>query len=352
MRVLRRRNGRRTSGCQRESRSGKMAQESLIVYKITSGANTYPHSGGFQVAYEGSIIVDDSDGSRDSELGDYTDTGGSDVSDQDVTSSSVNGISVGDTVDSRYNYTFTGSDGSSGKVYFLATNSQYNYGELIVSDTPLYPGVDYTFGTFDREGAVDYQDLVQCFVAGTLIETDLGPRAVETLMAGDLVRTLDDGMQPIRWIGGTRVPARGNLAPICIRANAMGNARDLYVSPQHRMMLSGWRLELLFQEREVLVPAKSLVNDCTILREEGGEVSYHHMLFDKHQIVFSEGIPSESFHPGRMAMGAMAQDARAEILSLFPELAQDSSTYSPLARQDLRNYEARVAARACGVSGW
>ena len=117
------------------------------------------------------------------------------------------------------------------------------------------------------------------------------------------------------------MPATGVLAPILIRKGALGNDRDLRVSPQHRMLLQGWQAEMLFGEEEVLATAKSLVNDHSILRDEGGEVEYFHMLFDTHEIIYAEGAPSESFHPGEQGWKTLDQGTRDEILTLFPELS-------------------------------
>jgi len=319
-----------------------MALEKLIIYRIASGDNTYPHSGNFTIVNAGSIIVDDSNGSRDAELGDATHTGSSDVGDQNVTDSSVSGISVGDTVDSRYKYTFTGSDGSSGTVYFIATNSANNYGPIMISSTPLDPSVTYTFGTFNTDGAVNYDNVVQCFVRGSRIETARGMVAVEELVLGDLGRTMDHGYQPVRWIGSKTVAAEGALAPIRIRAGALGNDRDLLVSPQHRMLLTGWRLELLFAEDQALATAKSLLNDHSITRQCGGEVEYFHVMFDSHEIIFAEGAPTESFHPGQHAMDGLAEATREEIYGLFPQLRGDVAAYGPLARFSLKAHEARM----------
>jgi len=40
-------------------------------------------------------------------------------------------------------------------------------------------------------------ETIPCFVAGSMIETADGPRAVEGLTAGDMVMTRDDGPQPL-----------------------------------------------------------------------------------------------------------------------------------------------------------
>jgi hypothetical protein len=85
-----------------------------------------------------------------------------------------------------------------------------------------------------------------CFASGTLIKTPNGQTLIEQLAPGDMVLTMDHGPQPIRWIGSSKRPAVGNMAPILIRKGALGNTRDLRVSPQHRMLLSGWHAEVLF----------------------------------------------------------------------------------------------------------
>jgi hypothetical protein len=183
-----------------------------------------------------------------------------------------------------------------------------------------------------------------CFVRGTRILTVAGEKPIEELVAGDLIMTLDHGYQPIRWIGSSIVEGKGRFAPIVIEAGTLGNARRLAVSPQHRMLLSGWQAELYFDEPEVLVAAKMLVNDKTIRAQEQGEVEYFHMLFDTHEIVFAEGAASESFHPGHVGWGALAEAARDEILSLFPQLeALDFTVYGPSARRSLTAKEARLA---------
>ena len=188
--------------------------------------------------------------------------------------------------------------------------------------------------------AVNRLGEILCFAQGTWITTPSGQVPIEELAAGDMVVTMDHGPQPIRWIGSSKRPATGNLAPILIRKGALGNTRDLRVSPQHRMLLSGWHAEVLFGEREVLATAKSLVNDHSILREEGDEVEYFHMLFDTHEIVYAEGAPSESFHPGPEGWKALDEPTRNEILELFPQLANGNfDSYGPSARASLKYKE-------------
>ncbi|TDL76573.1 Hint domain-containing protein [Palleronia sediminis] len=191
---------------------------------------------------------------------------------------------------------------------------------------------------------------IVCFASGTRITTAEGAVAIEDLRTGDRVLTRDAGFQSIRWIGRTRVPADGHLAPIRFAQGAIGNTRALRVSPQHRILLAHRQLGLYFDEAEVLVPARMLVNGRTITVDPGGEVEYHHMLFDDHQIVFAEGAPSESFHPGRIGMGSLAREARAEIHALFPELAEDPRAYGASARITLRHHEARLASELMGLS--
>ncbi|MDP2087523.1 MAG: Hint domain-containing protein [Gemmobacter sp.] len=206
-------------------------------------------------------------------------------------------------------------------------------------------------------GAVQFEDFesltasIICFTRGTLIRTPRGDVAIERLAPGDLVETLDHRAQPIRWIGSSRRMAQGDLAPVLFRAGALGNARDLRVSPQHRMLLGGWQASLLFGEDEVLVPAKALVNGHEVLHDPGGVVEYYHMLFDRHEIVWAEGVPSESFHPGQQGWAALDAAARAEILAVFPELAAECDRWGPPARPSLKGYEGQTLARMLWPGG-
>ncbi len=183
---------------------------------------------------------------------------------------------------------------------------------------------------------------VVCFARGTLICTDKGEVAVENLALGDLVLTRDDGLQPIRWRSSQTVDARTSLAPILIKAGALGNDHDLRVSPQHRMLISDWRAELLFGESEVLVAAKNLVNDTNILRAPADSVEYFHFMFDKHQLVCANGTWSESFFPGNFALRAIENGPRDELFGVFPELRQGADNYGPAARTSPKPVEARL----------
>jgi Hint domain len=212
----------------------------------------------------------------------------------------------------------------------------------------------FTYTVQDNLGNTDTAivtlNSIPCFVAGTLILTPAGEVPVETLRPGDLVLTQDDGPQPLAWVGRRDVPAEGAFAPIHIRANTFGSHRALALSPQHRVLIRDSLAELLFGEPEVLVAAKDLVNGRSVTVRQGGTVGYVHLLFDRHQVIFSEGLATESFLPGPQTAQSFEAEAVAEICTLFPEL--DPATgdgYSPAARRTLRAYEARVlmaAARA------
>lgn len=184
---------------------------------------------------------------------------------------------------------------------------------------------------------------VPCFVAGTRILTAEGEVTVDSLRPGDLVFTQDDGPQPLRWIGRRTVPATGDHAPIHIAAGTFGPHRALRLSPQHRVLIRDSLAELLFGCAEVLVAAKDLVNDHSVRTLEGGTVDYVHLMFDRHQVVFAEGLATESFLPGPQTTKSFDAPIIAEICAIFPELDPATGTgYSAAARRTLRGFEAQV----------
>jgi Ca2+-binding RTX toxin-like protein len=186
------------------------------------------------------------------------------------------------------------------------------------------------------------ENIIICFKAGTRISTPFGPRRVEELHPGDLVITRDNGVQPIRWTGRRTVSGTGDFAPIRFAPGAVGNARPLLVSPQHRMLLRSSNVNLLFNTAEAFVAARHLVNGKSIRRVEKDSIDYVHILFDRHEVIFAEGAESESYHPGRHGLNGIMDHAREELFAIFPELRSDPESYGDTARPCLKEYEAKL----------
>jgi len=192
--------------------------------------------------------------------------------------------------------------------------------------TPALGGPDLVFDHFEAPTAdsVTPSDLVACFTAGTSIATPAGPKPIEALDVGELVVTQDHGFQPLRWIGATTRKVVDAIRPVRILRGALGQGlprRDLLVSPQHGMLVrSGHALEVIGRS-EVLLPAEKLIGLPGVdWARDAEEVTYLHLLFDAHEIVFAEDTPTESLLPRPHILGSFGPEAEAELGLLFPGL--------------------------------
>ena len=180
------------------------------------------------------------------------------------------------------------------------------------------------------DGPLTEGSSVICLTGGTLIACPGGDRAIDDLAVGDLVDTWDGPAQPIRMIhrrtlSGPSFRTNRKLWPVCIQAGALGFGlprRPLRVSPQHRMLYQHIRVPLLFGEDAVFVRAKSLAASFEEVYVDSTveEITYFHLVFDRHEIIFAEGAATESFHPGVEGIANLSPDARAELYAIFPEL--------------------------------
>jgi hypothetical protein len=117
----------------------------------------------------------------------------------------------------------------------------------------------------------------------------------------------------------------------------------MVVSPNHRVLVNSARVELLFEENEVLVAAKHLLGLERVERLGSDAVVYIHIMCDQHEVVLSDGAWTESFQPGDMSLKGVGREQREEILTIFPELA----TYIGIeayvaARRVLKKHEAAL----------
>ena len=194
---------------------------------------------------------------------------------------------------------------------------------------------------------------VICFTPGTRIDTPDGPKLVEDLREGDRVQTKDSGTEEIQWIGsrrmtGARLFAMPKLRPIRIRAGALGGKRpdeELLVSPEHRMLVQGDVARALFNTSEVLISAKDLVNSDTIKVDLAvREVTYIHLLLPSHQILWANGVETESFHPASVALSTLDEADRLRLLARYPARELEPHIYGGFARRCLSGPEAAILA--------
>lgn len=199
---------------------------------------------------------------------------------------------------------------------------------------------------------------VICFTPGTLLRTQSGDVPVEALREGDRVSTRDGGAQEILWIGrrrlsGAQMHAIPELRPIRISAGALGEEepdRDLVVSPSHRILLRGDVANALFGSPEVLVAARDLMNDMTVMRDRAlREVTYIHLLLPRHHIVWANGIQTESFHPASTDLRNVDPRQFERLARIVPGVEADPRGYGEPVRRELSRSESRIL---LAESGW
>ena len=184
----------------------------------------------------------------------------------------------------------------------------------------------------EGDGVFNIGTSVICYAEGTLISCVDGLRRVEDLKEGDLVQTMDNGLQPVIWNGRTvynnaDLQANYKLLPVSISAKRTKTGNDLRVTRQHRML----------DTRGFFVKAtdiEQLPRSATRIAKGVRSTAYHHILLPRHEVIFANGLASESFYPGPEALKALGRVGQAKVEKLVPALATKSveEAYGPLAR--------------------
>lgn len=196
----------------------------------------------------------------------------------------------------------------------------------------------------------DDYNFVPCFTNDARILTPSGLVRITKLQVGDLVMTRDHGPQPIRWIGGTKVRKRDlidneNLRPYRIKADCFGPGlpkHDLTLSPQHRVLLGGKLVENMFGDQEMLIAVKHLAKVQGIRQPKvKNNVTYRHILLDRHEVIYANGLPTETLLIGTEARRKLPRALIDEIDTLLPDLARGPAAQPP-ARVLGRGHQGRM----------
>ena len=158
---------------------------------------------------------------------------------------------------------------------------------------------------------------------------------VISLKPGNRVLTRDHGRQPIRWIGQSRLRATGEFAPVVITAGTLGNEGDLILGQHHRVFLYQRQRLPGLSTAELLVQARHLVDDDRVYIRTGGWTDYFSLIFDAHEIIYAEGVPSESLLVTEAVVNRLPADVADEVKSRFPGLTQSQHFGTEAGRQAL-----------------
>lgn len=203
-------------------------------------------------------------------------------------------------------------------------------------------------------------------VEGTRIAAPGGSRRVEELVPGDLVRTVDDDVQEVIWVGSHRLDAQAlraapRLRPLRIRAGAFGDGvpgRDVLVAPSQRIVIATPAVQSLFNAGEVFVPAAELVvQGRASVDHHLAEVTYVHILLERHGVLMAAGLPTESWHPADGDLSTLPRRDLSRLEYLWPSILRDPQSYGDHARRVLSPSEAaileggRVQGRVAGLGG-
>ncbi len=165
---------------------------------------------------------------------------------------------------------------------------------------------------------------------------------METLRVGDLVETLDHGALPIRWTrqGEQTLDRIGyDGKPVLVREGAFGPgrpARDLIVSPQHRILVGGaGQLDGLF-DGQCFATAKALT-DLPRIRAMMGRraMTWVHFAFDTHEVVTANGCFSESLLLGPMVLNGLTALQRRALDGFLGQAGPNAALNGPAARDCL-----------------
>ncbi|MEO1103015.1 MAG: Hint domain-containing protein [Pseudomonadota bacterium] len=184
------------------------------------------------------------------------------------------------------------------------------------------------------------------------VVVDRGEVAVENLQRGDLVRTADGDLVPVKWIGVQSINPFGfageRLLPIRITAGALGRnlpVRDVLLSADHAIEVDG-----------VLVNAGALVNGTTVRRETRAQMKrtfrYFHIETENHDLICVGGLVAETYVDN---VTRAHFDNYAEYVELFGEEVADMvELETPRAmsrRQVPSSILSRIEERAAGQAG-
>ncbi len=185
-----------------------------------------------------------------------------------------------------------------------------------------------------------FEDAFCAFARGSLVETDAGPVAVEDLLPGDRLVTLDGDAQPLVWKGsvtvvpGLRNIQRRDMLLTRLMADCFGVARPMssvIAGPSARLLHTPEQYRALSGGARVLTPVQAFVDGVNVIETAPPTpVELYHLCLPHHAVIRVGGLEFETCHPGENALRMTGHAMRSLFLDLFPHV-NSTGGFGPLA---------------------
>lgn len=195
-----------------------------------------------------------------------------------------------------------------------------------------------------------FESAFNAFARGALIPTTMGLVAIEDLLPGDQVETVEGDVQTVDWIGSMQIDTGGTRAQDAkperlyrITADTFGLGRpapDLILGAGARYLYRAHALKSYLGTAQALAPVPSLVDGVSVIEVTPmSSVRSYHIGLSQHRLIRVNGVALESYHPGTTASGQLPNALRAQFMTLFPHLdglgAFGAMSYPRLSPTDL-----------------
>lgn len=243
---------------------------------------------------------------------------------------------------------------ATGQSPFPGTN-QIGTGESIHSTTPN--GVAFgrgASGKFIETTPAQKMSNMACFAEDTIILTNRGEIPIADVHPGDRIPTYDVGTQTLlgvcrKHFSPGQLLQSPSLRPLTLDHTLFGGDAPLRVSPGHCTLYRSTKAETLFTEAGVLLRGEDL-QDAGFARMEIPRtgVTYYHLLFKNHVLVFANGIWSESYYNTPELQENSDWDLQ---WSMIPGMSLANTRHERPARTTLRKHEAMVLLKGLKPTG-
>jgi len=184
-----------------------------------------------------------------------------------------------------------------------------------------------------------FEDAFCAFSRGSLVETDVGPIAIEDLLPGDRILTASGSFEPVLWKGSTTIipgrpgPNGRNLKLTRIMSDSFGMQRPMscmIAGPSARLLATPDHLRSLAHGNLLLTPVQEFVDGANVIETAPPTpVELFHLCLRRHTTIRVGGLDFETYHPGETVGRMLSHAMKTVFLNMFSHV-DSMADFGPL----------------------